>query len=777
MRARALFIFFLALVQPAFSQHFSRVKVFANDSQKQILAEKGVCLDHGKHKENLWIETDLSTSEINLLDENGIHYEVVIENVVEHYEKQISQGISRVVPTCNQYPHTYTDPVHFKLGSMGGYPTYAQILSELDSMVILYPALVNAKAAIGAHVTANGNNIFWTKISDNPGVDENEPEILITALHHAREPGSITQLLYFMWHLLENYGTDPEITYLIDHTEIYFIPVVNPDGYLQNQITNPSGGGMWRKNRRNNGDGTFGVDLNRNYSYQWGVSGASATTSSDIYRGPSAFSEPETKAVRDFVYAHSFDLALNYHTFGNLLLYPYGYANVNAVDQNYFETATDLMVCDNGFANIQAVDLYAASGDSDDWMYGDTLTKPRVFAITPEVGPDAYGFWPPSAQIKNIAKDNLFANITALNLLHYYCNVNETNNAIFRNLTPTQQFKFNLQKLGLQDTGSTTVALIPISPEIISVGSPKTYTNLAGFVSIIDSIDFTLAMGTPGGAQLTFVLQTTNPSGIINDTVVKFFGQPYAFYSNDFTSLGAFTNVGFSTTTATFVSAGSAVTESPIGNYGAGVNKALTTADVAIPSTALFAQLSFYAKWDIEDRYDYAQVLISDNAGLSYTPLCGRYTTPGSADQDLNDPVYDATMSDWVFEEINLNAYIGQTVRIRLAFKSDSGVEKDGFYMDDLKIEIIDPNGINETSVTGGVHVYPNPVNDEIFIKNDLNEKEFLLLDQAGRIVKQGKLGVGETKMALGSFEAGNYILTVKCANGVKCNHKLIVIK
>ena len=108
------------------------------------------------------------------------------------------------------------------------------------------------------------------KISDNPNTDEPEPEVLYTALHHAREPESLSQLIYYMWYVLENYATDPEVQALVDNTEMYFAPCINPDGYLYNEQTDPNGGGLWRKNRRDNLDGEFGVDLNRNYDFSWG---------------------------------------------------------------------------------------------------------------------------------------------------------------------------------------------------------------------------------------------------------------------------------------------------------------------------------------------------------------------------------------------------------------------------------------------------------------------------------------------------------------------------
>ena len=140
-------------------------------------------------------------------------------------------------------------------------------------------------------------------MSNNPSVDQPaKPQMLVTSLHHAREPGSLSAVIYYLSYLLENYSTDTHIKTIIDNTELYFVPCVNPDGYIYNITTYPGGGGMWRKNRRVNAGGSFGVDLNRNYGYNWGFDnvGSSPNGVSDTYRGASAFSEPETQAVRNF---------------------------------------------------------------------------------------------------------------------------------------------------------------------------------------------------------------------------------------------------------------------------------------------------------------------------------------------------------------------------------------------------------------------------------------------------------------------------------------------
>src|SRR6185436_6115168 len=165
-----------------------------------------------------------------------------------------------------------------------------------------------------------GRNIWVIKISDNVATDEaNEPELLYMGLQHCREAIGGSSMIFFMQYLVEQYSNptipgDTRIKDLVDNREIYIIPCFNPDGWEYNRTNWPNPGGDWRKNRKNNGDGTFGVDLNRNWGVDWGncsapIQGPPAscgtnTTSSATYWGTAAFSENETQAVRNFTKAH-----------------------------------------------------------------------------------------------------------------------------------------------------------------------------------------------------------------------------------------------------------------------------------------------------------------------------------------------------------------------------------------------------------------------------------------------------------------------------------------
>ncbi|MCD6333396.1 MAG: carboxypeptidase regulatory-like domain-containing protein [Bacteroidales bacterium] len=164
------------------------------------------------------------------------------------------------------------------------------------------------------------------KISDHPETEEDEPAVLYDGLHHAREPVGMESAIYIMEYLLKNYGTDDQVTQWVNDYEIWFIPIINPEGYkylIDNSLTSP----WWRKNLRDNDeDGAFdpnvdGVDLNRNYNYYWDM--GSSDWGSWTYRGPEPFSESETRAKRALALKQKFLLSHSYHSYGEVIIYPW----------------------------------------------------------------------------------------------------------------------------------------------------------------------------------------------------------------------------------------------------------------------------------------------------------------------------------------------------------------------------------------------------------------------------------------------------------------------
>lgn len=198
------------------------------------------------------------------------------------------------------------------------YYTVAEIEQEIDAMVAAHPGLavkVDLSALPGGVLTVQGRRLFALKVSDNAAIDEDEPAIVLAAQHHARELNSPHMVIRAMQRVLGGYGSDPALQALVDGAEIYFVPMVNPDGVEHVWVTDAN----WRKNRRPNGS-SFGVDLNRNYPFLWGQCGASTTASSDTYRGPSAGSEPEVRVMRNLVALLRPEIYLDFHSYGQQVL-------------------------------------------------------------------------------------------------------------------------------------------------------------------------------------------------------------------------------------------------------------------------------------------------------------------------------------------------------------------------------------------------------------------------------------------------------------------------
>ena len=574
-----LFSFFLTTA--VFAQEiYQKAKIsYTNPGALEIMESLGLAVDHGIHKKGHFVISEFSVSELERVRAAGFQVEVLVEDAKEHFLQQNRNLTPTRNPGCAESGNDYETPANFNLGSMGGYLTYQELLDELDEMQSLYPNLITAKENISNFVTEGqpdnsvtpsigGNGIKWVKISDNPNVAEGEPQILYSAIHHAREPASLSQLVFYMWYLLENYDTDPEVQNIVNNTELYFVPVLNPDGYLYNQKTDPNGGGFWRKNRKNG----HGVDNNRNYDYYingnpangaWGGQGTSGNTGSEVYRGTAPFSEVENQAMKWFVENHNFVIALNNHTHGDLLLYPFGYEdNTPTPENDLFEAVGDELVSRNGFTNQISSDLYPAAGTSDDFMYGTVGTHDKIYAFTPEIGP---AFWPPSSEIEPICKGMMYLNLTSAKMVNNFAAVTPTGPLYVGN-EGTISADYTLKRLGVAGSGNFSVTLNPISANIAFVGNGNTFSGMDLLEEQTGSIDLTIAAGTQAGDDIVYELVVNNGSYNTATLVTKKFGSlTPVFEDNGDSTTANYNNNGWATTTDTFVSPSSSITDSPNG--------------------------------------------------------------------------------------------------------------------------------------------------------------------------------------------------------------------
>ncbi|MBI5647811.1 MAG: immune inhibitor A [Ignavibacteriae bacterium] len=661
-------------------QRYSSIRIPLSESvDVATVARLGFPLEEARVKPGNSIELWAGDDDRRLLEKHGIAYSVLIPEWDRHYADRMR---GERLPSMQALVGSRA--AQFRLGSMGGHLTLEEFYQELDRMRAAAPALLSANDTIGR--TIEGRPIVAVTLTASP--DSASPSVLYTALHHAREPEGLMALMYFMWYLIEQYPGNPEIHKLLDRAALVFVPVVNPDGYAYNQAQKPQGGGMWRKNRRPFGP-AFGVDLNRNYGYRWGNdnTGSSPDSSRDNYRGPSGFSEAETATLRDFCNRKHFQYALNYHTYGNLLIFPWGYSDRDTRDSVLFRSLSERLTLHNRYTwgtGRQTVN-YLTNGDSDDWMYGDTTAHRPIIALTPEIGNYPENFWAPPSRILALADEQLEANIQLAHMAVPHVrlatsDVQEDATGVtlllgFAGATAT----------GRIDSLSVVVdgPLVDTDPSRAAVVFPQTdplalrLAKLPGVTSNGDPVRVFLTISTDESVMRDSVFfhignaQTLLADGAEQSDVLWVAGGRWGRQAND-KARGGF-----------------CYTESPAGNSINRDSSFLTLRRPLDLRTYVAAQLRFVTKWFIESNNDYG--LVEVRAGSdAWTPLTGRYTSKayGASKQvPVNTPGYDGLRRSWADETMDLTPWCGRdSVQLRFNFQSDEGTVFDGWLVDSIAV-------------------------------------------------------------------------------------------
>jgi hypothetical protein len=270
-----------------------------------------------------------------------------------------------------------------------GYTTFAELTNILNDYKTRYPGILAVESIGKSH---EGRDIWAVKISDNVGVKEDEPAVFFNAMHHAREVMTTEIAIDMIEQLTSGYASNSRTQNWVNNNEIWVVPMVNPDGNNKVWTSN----NMWRKNTREG----YGVDINRNYPYAWGTcNGSSGSTSSDTYRGPSAGSEPETQAMMGLVSRVKPVLSISYHSYSELVIYPYGCDNQHTPDRETVESVGRQLASrlpkDGASGTYDPGTswelLYAVDGGDIDWYYNEHGVIPYVI----EVNSTSQGFQPP----------------------------------------------------------------------------------------------------------------------------------------------------------------------------------------------------------------------------------------------------------------------------------------------------------------------------------------------------------------------------------------------
>jgi len=283
-------------------------------------------------------------------------------------------------------------------GWFAEYKRFESVNNYLDTIAAVRPDLA-AVERIGSSL--EGRPIRAIRIS-NAGPQA--PAFVINGGQHAREWISVMTTTCLADRLVRRAQTDAAVSTLLDQMQVYIVPVANPDGYAYSWDSDR----YWRKNRR---DG-HGVDLNRNYPLAFGRKGSSNQKASPIYRGTHPFSEPESEALRDLVRRLPVELHIDFHSFSQLLLYPWSHTGEAAPDKRRLKAQATAMAgaikATHGkkYDVIDGASLYPASGTMLDWVYGETQASSFVVELRPRRGD---GFVLPPDQIVPTCDESLAA--------------------------------------------------------------------------------------------------------------------------------------------------------------------------------------------------------------------------------------------------------------------------------------------------------------------------------------------------------------------------------
>jgi hypothetical protein len=791
-------LFFVVLNSYA-QENYSRIKIL-NPSQEtiNIIASNGIDLSCGSHHDHQELILELSQNDIDLLVEDNIQFSTIIDDVSSFYTQRaqstahrrtrapkknktnniMSKSISSVVQdNIIQYYGSseidFVEPQNFpdvNSLSMGGCLTLSQMKDQLDAMYAYSQTnsldIISQKAnasSTGQKTWGNPTNnfpnpqnngpstysgtgstrwnpetIWYVRITGNESTtpEGTKPQMLFTSMIHSREVSALMNNIYFMWYLLENYNTDPAIKELVDNNELYFVPVVNPDGLRYNEVTNPSGGGMQRKNLRPYSGTTNpsrGVDLNRNFDYYWGLNGigSSGTSTSGTYRGPSPESEPETQIMVDFITSRNFKSAVWNHSYANSVPHPYGGdPNANTDREDEYYRWHEEMTRYNRYL-YGATIFYESNGLPDDWMVGGSPDNngstglnaygQSIIATTPEHGSSSDGFWPSRSNIVPIAKRSMRISLGTAYYGGKYAKLHDLTQS---NITTTSnvELDFGIERIG-QTPSDFSVTVTPISSNI-TTASPVTvtasgiqintttnsYRNQTEVTALID-LDPSIAAND----KIEYNVKFSNDDGVIYEANYVKYYQPTVLFSNspDTDGLTGWTQSGGWSTTSSDAYSGS--TSINTGTYSTNATKTLTTTNSFDFSNSNEVLIQFYSKWDIERNYDYVEVLGSPDGGSNWVSLSGKYTKPEATSTTTNHDnksssystfqsgssgnIYDGDrMDNWVMEEFVIDDSYStllnsNDVRIRFRFRTDAlnvnesyTTTNDGYFIDDFKI-------------------------------------------------------------------------------------------
>ncbi len=601
---------------------------------------------------------------------------IALPDEAKEYARKLSQ-IKSLDPPQNEY-YTLDQYHQFMIQTAAQYPDIC--------------ALVQVGTSI------QNRPLYFLKISDNVNVPEGEPKFKYISSIHGNEVVGYDMCIRLIQLLASEYGTNTRITNLVNGTEIWICPMMNPDGYVLGQRYNAAG-----------------VDLNRNFPMPTGN------------QHPDGHNwQPETTAIMDFGNAHNFILSANFHGGALVMNYPWDYTYVLAPDDALLQAAALTYSIHNppmynstefpqGITNGAA--WYVITGSMQDWNYGYT----DCMDITAEIGNN---MWPPASQLPTFWAQNQESMLSYMEFVHRGVHGLVTNSAgaplaatitvagnakvmhsdpvvgdYHRLLLPgtwsitaeAQGYLPQTAQIIVPDLGSTThnfvletAQAITFSGQLRSVdglgisGAQVTLNTIPATTGITDANGCFVFDGVlEGNYQISFT-SGQSPTQTVSflltqgeNRQVFIFAEPVSVFSDTFDSIANWTAT--SPWGITTYLGESVLTDSPAGNYANNINKSVRLTNPVSLQNIADPMITFRARYALEAGYDFVYLEASTNAA-TWTQIAS----------------FTGSQADWETYTYSLESYAGQSVYVRFRIRTDYSVTQDGIYIDDLVISGID---------------------------------------------------------------------------------------
>ena len=761
------------------TETYSVIKVeLDNQADIQILGDLGVAVDHVHWEEDGSLELFVSSWEKTIITNSGFQFETIIADTKVYADKIANQNKDK------NHKSNECGLEQFTLGSIAGYHDYSEIVAILETIADDNPNITNLFSIGKSH---EERDIWVLKVSDNAERDESAKEATAyyDALTHAREPLSMMSTLYYIQWLTENYNNPKTVAkYLVDNREMHFILVVNPDGYTYNTENFPNGGGGWRKNRRVIDDECTGVDLNRNFNAQYDGPGSSSNAPcSDIYRGPSATSEPETKLIQDYIGTILPATAFSSHSYSQVIIDPDKKVDHPSYDfatyANYASEFTHRAY--HGYGSADDLIGYLASGTTLDYLF-----ESGAIAWTPEIGTQ---FWEPQGEICRYVSEMLepmkfVSKIAGLAPSYHNHTIADGSkiindqivdlNVVIKNkgLRPLEgNFKVTLAPID-----NTTKVITPTIEYEIPFDYDDSSDKILTYQLELNDID--------QSTSLKFDLDIYHNGLFVENTVIEVQPGNYnILFEDDFENgmdnwIHSNNGGQWSLTTIDQRSGSFSLIDSE-GAHPRGVNASISLADPIDLSNTVNPYLFLDLKHSLNPYSGFLDIAISgDGTDWEKVTLLDK----SNIDQEGSLTGH----RHWETHVIPLSDFAANNDQIYLRFdiRSEGNRTADGVYFDDIRfIDLKEPDAtspIQKEVSDRNLVVYPNPGTNQVIIDLIETDKEFeriKVINNLGQIIEDRAAESSSHSLTIdmSDYLTGTYFIQVYI-DGTIINKKIIKI-